>query len=216
MTKGVCKLTINETRYEVIEGDIRIINPYELHKIDCSSWEHINLVVDMDFVKSTVGKRVRFQNIIQDGQLFRYLKTLFQDTNLTIDKKSKIFLEKLSKRYQVGEIGSDLVEPKKDKFKKAIKYIYKNANQPEINLEKLVSKVGFSKYHFLREFKKEFGITPYHYIHNIKINNARGLIGGDTPLSQVALECGFFDQSHFIKIYKKFYGHTPSKIVKEQ
>ena len=88
----------------------------------------------------------------------------------------------------------------------------KIANEDDINVEKIAFYAGFSKYHFIREFKKEFGLTPYHYIHNLKIDNAREMLKNGTPLSQIAQICGFSDQSHFIKIYKKFYGHTPSKV----
>ncbi len=121
-------------------------------------------------------------------------------------------MKQLSKKYKKEISNTNPIKPKKETFDKAIKHINKNIDKSKINLEKLASKAGYSKYHFLREFKKEFGLTPCHYIHNIKINQARNLIDSNNSLSQIAFECGFADQSHFIKIYKKFYGHTPSKI----
>ena len=48
----------------------------------------------------------------------------------------------------------------------------------------------------------------------MRINHSLELIKKDYPLSIIAVECGFFDQSHFIKEFKKMYGITPLKFTK--
>jgi len=209
--EGECKIYIKDDFFRVVKGDIRIINPYELHRIDSSSWRHINLVVGADFVKSVLKEVVYFQNVIKDEKLFEYFKKLFNDESILTELQAKKALQKLSS-YKKMEFERDFGKPKREYLEKIVKYIEKSADIAEIDIEKMVSKAGYSKYHFLREFKKEFGLTPNHYIHNVKINRARNLMDKNSSLSQVAYECGFCDQSHFIKIYKKFYGHTPSKI----
>ena len=68
-----------------------------------------------------------------------------------------------------------------------------------------------SKYHFLREFKKETGVTPNQYIQIKKVNKVRSFLKTDASLSSIAYECGFTDQSHMIKVFKRFIGYTPKQ-----
>jgi len=219
ITKGECSLVIKGKSYSVGKGVVRIINPYELHEIRSSSWEHINLVLSAYFVrlilKDHKNSRIRFQNIIKNEKLSLDLQTLYSQKE---PKNSGIkeILEYLAVRYTCKNLDENALHVERVKLQKAVSYIHQNANNCEINLDKIASHIGFSKYHLLREFKKEFGLTPYHYIQNIKINNARMMLNTEVPLSQIALECGFFDQSHLIKTYKKFFGHTPSKVRKQQ
>jgi len=58
-------------------------------------------------------------------------------------------------------------------------------------------------------------LTPYQFILKLRIEYALKLIQKNYPLSIVAVESGFFDQSHFIKEFKKIYGVTPLKFKEE-
>ena len=221
ITNGICNFCIEDTKYTAAKGLIRVINPYEIHEIYDSSWEHINLVLTAYFVQSIAkdikpvqkNSNIHFQTIINDKKIAMYIKNLH-------NKKDKIIVKDIVKyilqRYSYQDLSKETPHAKKAELQKAISYMYQNANNFEITLDEIASFSQISKYHFLREFKREFGLTPYKYIQNIKINNARKMLYLDIPLCEIAQECGFFDQSHFIKIYKNFFGHTPSKIYKKQ
>jgi AraC-like DNA-binding protein len=64
---------------------------------------------------------------------------------------------------------------------------------------------------FIGVFKKAVGVTPLHYLHIHKIDAAKRLIREQPSmaLTEVAYMLGFFDQSHFIRVFKKHTGHTP-------
>lgn len=203
---GECNVDIEGINYNFKKGDIRIVNPYEYHQIYKSSWEHINIVLSKFEMKHILRYIVDFENYVKDEELFSDIRFVYE-TKKGMEK----IIEYISKNYIKMSYKDKITYAKK--FKKALMYIYQNANHQDINLDNIVAFTGLSKYHFLREFKKEFNLTPYQYILNIKINNARKLIRSNLPLSQVALKCGFTDQAHFINTYKKFFGHTPSKLI---
>lgn len=81
----------------------------------------------------------------------------------------------------------------------------------DLTLTDLAAVAGFSRYHFLRAFRREVGVTPHTYLSGRRIAVARRLLAGDEPLSAVALACGFYDQSHFTRSFKGCTGLTPGQ-----
>ena len=80
-----------------------------------------------------------------------------------------------------------------------------------ITLEQLSTLAGLSKYHLLRCFTRQKGITPYRYLETVRVNRARALLEqGAAPLD-AALRAGFADQSHFNHFFKILTGLTPSQ-----
>ena len=78
-------------------------------------------------------------------------------------------------------------------------------------LEQLSALAGLSKYHLLRCFPRQKGITPYRYLETVRVNRARALLEqGAAPLD-AALRAGFADQSHFNHFFKILTGLTPSQ-----
>lgn len=64
---------------------------------------------------------------------------------------------------------------------------------------------------FIEVFRKAIGITPLHYLHIHKIDAAKRLISeqADVALTDVGYMLGFYDQSHFIRVFKSHTGCTP-------
>ena len=61
-----------------------------------------------------------------------------------------------------------------------------------------------------REFQRLFAMTPGDYILRVRLDIARRQLeqsGG--PVGRIALDCGFYDQSHFTRIFRRATGMTP-------
>jgi len=82
-----------------------------------------------------------------------------------------------------------------------------------ISIDELASIANMSKYHFLREFKKAMGQTPYSYIQRQRLNKAKELLlGTDNSVADIARLCGFVNASHFSYATKKHFGSTPTAL----
>lgn len=80
------------------------------------------------------------------------------------------------------------------------------------SLAELATIGGVHPVHLSREFRKHYETTIGEYIRKRRIEHASHLLANsDTPLSEIALTCGFSDQSHFCAMFKSHTGLTPAK-----
>ena len=94
-------------------------------------------------------------------------------------------------------------------------YISKNFEN-QIQIEDLAKLLNYSKFHFLREFKKSTGLTPYQFILDFKLSKAKDLLTDlDNNIAYVTYRLGFSDQSYFTRVFKNRYGVTPGQFQKQ-
>ena len=93
--------------------------------------------------------------------------------------------------------------------KKLIKWIDEHI-ESRISIDDLSKISGFSKNHFIRTFREEFGQTPHQYIIHRRLARSKELITYSyLPIQEIAKCCGFSTNSHFTECFKKLYGMTP-------
>ncbi|WP_213989466.1 AraC family transcriptional regulator [Sodalis sp. dw_96] len=79
-----------------------------------------------------------------------------------------------------------------------------------ISLEQIAKECRLSRAHFARYFKNTTGTSAYAWLQKMRILKAQELLGGhEQSLTQIALECGFTDQSHFSRVFKSVIGTPP-------
>ena len=78
-----------------------------------------------------------------------------------------------------------------------------------IYLDQICHLEGLSKSTLLRAFTKSKGVTPYSYLQNIRIGEAKKLLEQGLPPVEAALQTGFSDQSQFTNYYNRYIGQAP-------
>ncbi|GHC22685.1 AraC family transcriptional regulator [Kushneria pakistanensis] len=81
--------------------------------------------------------------------------------------------------------------------------------EEELSLERISAAANLSRYHFLRLFRRQFGMTPHQYVISCRIDAARGALEQGATPGEVALRYGFADHSHFNRRFKRIHGVTP-------
>ncbi len=85
---------------------------------------------------------------------------------------------------------------------------------PDVDLDTLARAAGLSRFQALRAFKRRYALPPHAYQLCLRVTRARLLLlEGMSPVA-VAAECGFADQSHFTRHFKRCYGVTPRQYVR--
>lgn len=99
--------------------------------------------------------------------------------------------------------------------KKLERFIADNLER-SLHLETLAPVVRLSCSHFARACKNTLGFTPRQLVLRRRLEHALTLMRDlSTPLSQVALACGFADQAHFSRLFREAVGTPPSQWRRE-
>ena len=81
-----------------------------------------------------------------------------------------------------------------------------------LSLGELAREVGVHPVHLSRTFRERFECTLTDYVRRLRLAHAaRALLGSDTPIARIALDCGFADQGHFTRQFRAETGVTPAR-----
>jgi len=93
-------------------------------------------------------------------------------------------------------------------------YLGKNFHE-QITLEVLSKEAGLSTFRIAHLVKEQTGKTVFQHIHQLRVQEAQRLLEqSDLSCTDIAYECGFGDQSYFIKQFRKWMGITPARYRK--
>jgi AraC family transcriptional regulator len=196
-------------------GDIMFFHSGEIHQTlpaNCQT-KNMNLELECSFLEQYAiteeqVSRMVDQNMDSKFLILRMYKELIENDQFSDVSIQLLLLSTISKpvredRYHnLGWIKA-LSEVLHDEWT-----TFHNLDDLSVILN--VHPVTISKY-----FTKNFGCTLGEYMRKIKIEKSLSLIQNKSQsLTEIALECGFADQSHFIRNFKKFTGQLPKEFQK--
>lgn len=238
---GDVTYVIEGKSYKLKPNDIIIINNQELHKAfieNGTPYERIVIWINPEYIKSLCSEKTNLLTAFYSSSSHK-LNLLRPNPDVTEEIYS--IVEKLGKACSSPDFGNDLLKEiyivelliylnrtyqipfseenmsgitYNDKITKIIHYINENLNG-EVSLQTLSSKFYLSKYHLLREFKKNTGYTIHRYIQQKRLILARELLRDNKQVTEVCNLCGFGDYSNFIRSFKKEFGISPKKYSKK-
>lgn len=93
------------------------------------------------------------------------------------------------------------------------------SNPSQASIREITNKTGYSSKHLISLFGKYAGINPKQYVSVLKFQQAVQLLEknpGQINWTALALDCGYYDQAHFINEFKRFSGFNPSAYMESR
>lgn len=87
--------------------------------------------------------------------------------------------------------------------------------QSRLRISALAEHANLSVFHFTRLFHDAVGLSPYQYLDQLRVAHACELLMEGASVTTAAYDCGFGDQSHLTKRFKRILGVTPGRFVRE-
>ncbi|HMM05294.1 MAG TPA: AraC family transcriptional regulator [Clostridiales bacterium] len=81
----------------------------------------------------------------------------------------------------------------------------------DITLKDVAKQVALNPSYFSYSFKKYTGQSYSEYLNKVRIDASKQFLRDEIPLSEIAQNTGFTDQSYYIKVFKRFEGISPCK-----
>ncbi|SON54001.1 Methylphosphotriester-DNA-protein-cysteine S-methyltransferase [Hartmannibacter diazotrophicus] len=94
--------------------------------------------------------------------------------------------------------------------KRATDILVAHLDKP-VSISTLADACDLSRSYFIKAFKESFGRTPHRWLTEYRVARAKALLRQDIPLAEIALICGFSDQSHFSRVFTAIAGETPGR-----
>ncbi|OTA18254.1 AraC/XylS family transcriptional regulator [Xenorhabdus vietnamensis] len=211
------------------KGDIILVNADEIHTGSSAvktGWSYQAIYPSPDLLCS-LSRDFKYGGgsvpwfptaVVHDSGLSEQLRMTF---HLLIQNENTLFKETmllsslawLIMKYGQTHITAQELPAAEKQIFLAKEYIDTYADN-NISLNQLAEMVQLSPWHFLRQFKKSIGVTPHIYLISARLRMARRLLIEGNSILNVAIRCGFSDQSHFNRHFKNALGITPGMFVR--
>lgn len=214
-------LSCKNKEYAIQKGNVIIFNPGDNHacvQSDDGTLDYrgfnISKEVMLDLAEEVTGKRELpgfSENVILDEEVTCYLHPLHEMVMKGLcdfgkEENLLLLISMLIQRY--GQPFENCIPECRDEIEKACRFMEQHFSD-RIYLDQICRYAGLSKSTLLRAFTKSKGVTPYSYLENIRIGEAKKLLEQGLPPIEAALQTGFSDQSHFTNYFNRFIGLAP-------
>lgn len=214
-------LSCKNNEYAIQKGNVLLFNPGDNHACvqnDGGTLDYrgfnISKEVMLDFTEEVTGKRELpgfSENVIFDEEVICYLHPLHEMVMKGLcdfgkEENLLLLISMLIQRY--GQPFENCIPECREEIEKACRFMEQHFAE-RIYLDQICRYAGLSKSTLLRAFTKSKGVTPYSYLENIRIGEAKKLLEQGFPPIEAALLTGFSDQSHFTNYFNRFIGLSP-------
>lgn len=233
---GTLQLRIDESDFTLAGGDSILIHGGTLHSGEPDNCIYECSVFSIAPLTQLVGCKEQLAPILpSDTKISRVYSSEEREISQTINDYFEA-LENTRKGYKLTAIAclyrifSIIIENEMFSYSKTEKnaiegrYLKRFKNvltwledhyKEDITLDALADIAGFSPKYFCRLFSKMTGRSPIDYLNCYRIDRASEmLLCTEKPIIDIAADCGFYDLSYFVKVFKKYKNVPPGQYRK--
>ena len=200
--QGVITVCLKNKEWVCSKGTVFIIPPYVVHSVRQERNACLmSICIETDFIEKT--------DIETTARIVRELLRNVVRQNIWEWEKEKKLLNALRTVYYYRD--KSLKEM--DAGIKLLAEKITNHPEQELPIKTLAADIFVSKYYLIRKFKSSIGMTPHRFCIQNRIRKSQKLLDEEKKISRIAVEMGFYDQSHFDKAFQKIVGISPSEYV---
>ncbi len=213
------------SKHSAPTGVISCINPGEVHNAYAArgeEWAFVSLLIPPELVREILSQLDCAlelpdvpQRVIADpnmaGQLIALHGRLEASADL-LERQSActLVLAEFFRRYSTVRCIRAPIRTERDPARRARELLHE-CYAERLPLARLAAHAGLSPYYFLRMFRAAVGMTPHLYLNQIRVNEAKRKLARGLPAAETALMCGFCDQSHMARQFRRAACMTPGQ-----
>lgn len=226
---GVQTFHCGGTLHASLRGDVILFNPDEPHDGQRGTQEGLGysmLYVSPQVVNECRDKEAGLemaayfrQPVVRDAAMGRALALAIgaggqAQESLRAEELTRNVLVRLLQRYGERRSGDEVKPAGVARMARIRDYLRSHFDQ-DITVDALAGEAGLSRVHLTRAFARQFGVPPHIYLNAVRIERAQSAMLAGQGLAEVAVACGFADQSHFSRRFKGSVGLSPGAWLRQ-
>ena len=224
VVNGVDNFYCDGKNYTAENDQLVLINPGEVHTgntVSDTPLQYYSLYPDkkaLQQVAASLGiclpEDFYFQrSLLDQSRLTEKFKMLFNsfDSTYSVLQQQEFFFDCMYELLQPADVAdhqSSLPYNKDNRVQLLIDFMYSHYKE-DISLQQLADLVRVNPFHLVRLFKKSVGISPYDYLLIVRAENAKQLLRKGFKVKDAATASGFYDSSHFNRMFYRIAGTSP-------
>ncbi|HAS45298.1 MAG TPA: hypothetical protein DCS93_32745 [Microscillaceae bacterium] len=197
-----------KTETQAIPGKVMLYNQGEVHRNTHTQFpsKNLNLELEETFFSSNDLQSVNFDKaFVKSLDLHFQLLKIYQELNLNDTYSNQALYASL-----LALFGQKTQKLPNAPWLKNLEEVLADRWNEFISLKELSRELNLHPVTISRYFPKYFGCSLGDYMRKLKVERALFYLQHTLkPLTEIAYECGFADQSHFIRVFKAYTGFTP-------
>lgn len=221
---GAARFEVDATQQRANRGELFVLEPGAVHTGMAAvpeGWAYRVLYLDpallheweeRDAPAPRAARWVVFRDrALRDSLLHVHMALSAGTSWLGLDEAVVVALQSLRPHLRPGP------PPARGRFehaavRRAREYLTEHWDQP-VRLAAVSSSAGLTRFELVRRFRQQTGLTPHAFQVNLRIARARIMLGTGEPIARVAAACGFADQSHLTRTFRRAVGVTPGRFA---
>lgn len=231
LVSGKGSYVVDGQRYSLQPGDVVLVGSRSIHRPEMepdTAYERIIIYISPEFLQYASGENCQLSELFggERGHVLRLKdwKRIFslaqalekelsgQEYGRTILSSAMLLqlLVELGRKFRQKQAQYPMpVKPKNPRILEIMGYIDKHLAE-DLDIDELAERFYISKYHMMRQFRRETGSTIHTYLSQRRLIHARELIGGGMRATEACYRSGFRCYSSFTRAYGKHFGTTPT------
>ena len=224
---------VDGQRYLLQSGDIVLLDAHSIHRPELdadAAYERIILYISPDYLRSQSTADCNLQSVFSGEKghvlrlpeerrkkIFRMATALEQDLQgdafgreiLSNAGLLRLLVEVGRNRENPENSGPSPAMPRSQRILEILRYIDEHLSE-DLDAEVIAKAFFLSKYHMMRQFRRETGTTVHLYITQKRLVKARELMDSGMRATEACYRCGWRSYSSFTRAYSKHLGTTPT------
>jgi AraC-like DNA-binding protein len=225
--RGAARFELDATQQRAAQGELFVLEPEAVHTGMAAvpeGWAYKVLYIEPRLVHEwderdapapRAARWVVFRDVALRRALERAHEALISEPpgDIAIEEAVLGAVTALRPQLQPGPPGRGRERAEHAAVRRARAHLRERWDQ-RVTLAQLSSVAGLSRFELVRRFRECSGVTPHAYQTNLRVEEARRRLAAGAPPAAVAAECGFADQPHLNRVFKRAVGVSPGRYAR--
>jgi AraC-like DNA-binding protein len=225
--RGAARFDLDATKQRADQGELFVLEPEAVHTGMAAvpeGWAYKVLYIEpavvhewaeRDATPPRAARWVVFRDLALRGALERAHRALISEApgGLAVEEAVLGAVAALRPHLRPGPPARGRDRAEHAAVRRARLHLRERWDQ-RVTLAELSATAGLSRFELIRRFRTQVGVTPHAFQTNLRVEEARRLLAVGTSPAEVAAACGFADQPHLTRVFKRAVGVSPGRYAR--